>query len=98
MATTKALKKENEELRLEIGELQKKIDKMPEDISRRNDSHAVSMVEKETSVEFFSAKYDDLVVFKTNTITELKKIKSEVNDISKKCDKIANPLNCLKSI
>ncbi len=60
LATTKAFKKENEELRLDIGELQKKIDKIAEDISRRNDSHAVSMVLKETTVEF------------TNTITGLK--------------------------
>lgn len=105
MAATKAtLKKENEELRLEIGELQKKIDKITEDVSRRNEKsegthhgdHAASMLEKEKSVEFISAKYDELVVFKTNTITELKQIKSEVNVISKKCEKIANSIEQLE--
>ncbi|CAB4025117.1 Hypothetical predicted protein [Paramuricea clavata] len=44
------------------------------------------------SVEFISAKSDELVLFKTNTITELKQIKSEVNVISLKCEKIANSI------
>ena len=60
--TTKALKKENEELRQEIGEIQKKIDKIAEDISRRNEKseginvgdQVVSTLEKDKSVEFLS--------------------------------------------
>ncbi len=74
LATTKALKKENEELRLEIGELQKKFDKIADDISRRNDSHAVSMVEEETSVEFTSAKYDTLSYLKPTQLQSLKRL------------------------
>lgn len=99
MAATKALKKENEELRLEIGELQAKINKIAEDVSRRNEKsvgHAASMLEKEKSVDFLSAKYDELLLFKTNTINELKLIKSEVNVISKKCEKIANSIEQLE--
>mgnify|MGYP002804160038 FL=1 len=68
MATTKALKKENEELRQEISELQKKIDKIAHDISQRNKSEGnnvgdqvVCKLEKDNSVEFLSHKYDELV-------------------------------------
>ena len=72
--TTKALNKENEELCQEIGELQKKIDKIAEDISQRSEKseginfgdQAVSTIEKDKSVEFLSHKYE-LVSFKTNT-------------------------------
>ncbi|CAB4026788.1 Hypothetical predicted protein, partial [Paramuricea clavata] len=89
MAATKTLKKENAELRLEIDKLQSKINQISENISQRNvnsegthhSGHTASMLDKEKdkSVEFISAKYDKLVLFKTNTITELKQIKSEVN-------------------
>lgn len=104
MATTKALKKENEELRQEISELQKKIDKISVDISRRNEKsegihnggHVTNMLEQEKSLEFISAKYDELVLFRTNTITELNQIKSEVNVISQKCEKIANSIEQLE--
>ena len=103
MATTKALKKENEELRQEISELQKKINKIAEDISQRNKSEGINegdqaacTLEKDNSVEFLSHKYDELVLFKTNTISEAKQIKSEVIVLSKKCEKIANSIEQLE--
>jgi uncharacterized phage infection (PIP) family protein YhgE len=101
MAATKQLRKENEELRNDISELQKKLDKITEEMSKINDktdqiegSHVAK--DQEKSIQFVSDQYDDLVSFKNNTNTELKYIKSQVEIISTKCDKIAKAVDQLE--
>lgn len=95
MATAK-LKKENQLLREEIAELKEKLNKVIEDVSKSNAKtkqevgHVVLSPDKEKSVEYISNQYDDLVLFKDNTIKELKNFKSQVNTIAKKCDEITN--------
>ena len=52
--------------------------------------------DQEKSMQFVSDQYDDLVSFKNNTNTELKYIKSQVEIISTKCDKIAKAIDQLE--
>ena len=101
MAATKQLRKGNEELRNDISELQKKLDKVTEEMSKINDkidqiegSHVAK--DQEKSIQFVSDQYDNLVSFKNNTKTELKYIKSQVEIISTKCDKIAKAVDQLE--
>ncbi|CAB3985927.1 Hypothetical predicted protein [Paramuricea clavata] len=101
MAATKRLRKENEELRNDISELQKKPDKITEEMSKINDKtdqieggHVAK--DREKSIQFVSDQYDDLVSFKNNTNTDLKYIKSQVEIISTKCEKIAKAVDQLE--
>ncbi|CAB4006499.1 Hypothetical predicted protein, partial [Paramuricea clavata] len=100
MATAK-LRKENQQLREEIEELQGNLKQITADISKKNESlieqdgrHASqstkSTADKDKSLEFISAQNDDLILFKNNTMKELKHINQQVNIISKKCEVIAN--------
>jgi predicted nucleic acid-binding Zn-ribbon protein len=98
MAATKQLRKENEELRNDISELQQKLDKITEEMLKINDK--TDQIEgghvpkdQEKSIQFVSVQYDDLVSFKNNTNTELKYIKSQVEIISTKCEKIAKAID-----
>ena len=91
MATAK-LRKENQQLREEIEELQGNLKQITADISKKNESvieqdgrHA-SQSTKSTdkdikSLEFISAQNDDLILFKNNTMKELKHINQQVNII-----------------
>jgi methyl-accepting chemotaxis protein len=101
MAATKQLRKENEELQNDISKLQKKLDKITEEMLKINDKtdqieggHVAK--DQEKSIQFVSDQYDDLVSFKNNTNTELKYIKSQVEIISTKCDKIAKAIDQLE--
>ena len=46
--------------------------------------------DKDKFVQFISAQNDDLILFRNNTIMELKQINQKINAISKKCEDIAN--------
>jgi hypothetical protein len=69
------------------------------DISKKNESvieqdgrHAsqsTKSTDKDKSLEFISAHNDDLILFKNNTMKEIKHINQQVNIISKKCEVIA---------
>lgn len=51
-----------------------------------NHREALSPIKAE-SVEFVSAKYDDLAAFKKTAMEELQKIKSRLNEIFDVCDR-----------
>ncbi|CAB4034889.1 Hypothetical predicted protein, partial [Paramuricea clavata] len=84
----------------EIEELQGNLKKITADLSKNNESlieqdgrHAsqsTKSTDKDKSLEFISAQNDDLILFKNNTMKELKHINQQVNIISKKCEVIAN--------
>ena len=56
----------------------------------RHASQSTKSTDKDKSLEFISAQNDDLILFKNNTMKELKHINQQVNIISKKCEVIAN--------
>ena len=83
--TTAKLRKENQQLKLEIAELQKKLEKVTDEISQRSDMTDQNGLNarkpplspgKEKSVEYISDQYDELVSFKNNTLKVLKDMKS----------------------
>ena len=99
MATAK-LRKENQQLREEIEELQGNLNQITMKLSKENESsneqdggHASQSTEskdKDKFLQFISAQNDDLILFRNNTIKELKQINQKINVISKKCEDIAN--------
>ena len=101
MATAK-LRKENQQLREEIEELQGNLNQITMKLSKENESpneqdggHASQSTEskdKDKFLQFISAQNDDLILFRNNTIKELKQINQKINAISKKCEDIANAL------
>ena len=101
MATAK-LRKENQALRSEITALEERLDKITNEVSKKKVSMADSLTgqevnhatnrseaaDKTKSIEFISAQYDDIIVFKNNVIQDLKDMKKQVSMISKKCEAI----------
>jgi predicted nuclease with TOPRIM domain len=85
MATAK-LRKENQQLREEIEELQGNLKQITADLSKKNESlieqdgrHAsppTTSTDKDKSLEFIRAQNDDLILFKNNTMKELKHYRS----------------------
>ena len=49
--------------------------------------------DKTKSVEFVSAKYDDLIAFKTSGSKELEEIRARLDKISETCDRIQRSLD-----
>lgn len=100
MATTAKLRKENQDLRKEIAGLQEKLEKLTQEISSKSSimveqegNHASQPSNKDKSIEFISAQYDDIILFKNNAIKELNDIKKQVTTISKKCEVIATSIH-----
>ena len=100
--TTAKLRKENQQLKLDIAELQKKLEKVTDEISQRSDMtdqnglHARKLPlspGKEKSVEYISDQYDKLVSFKNNTLKVLKDMKSQLGNIESKCHKISEAVD-----
>ena len=97
---TGKLRKENQQLRAEIEELQGNLIQITMKLSKENESpneqdggHASQSTEskdKDKFLQFISAQNDDLILFRNNTIKELKQINKKINAISKKCSDIAN--------
>ena len=82
--TTAKLRKENQQLKLDIAELQKKLEKVTDEILQRSDMIDQNGLHtrkpplspgKEKSVEYISDQYDELVSFKNNTLKVLKDMK-----------------------
>lgn len=104
MATAK-LRKENQQLKLDIADLQKKLEKVTDEISQRSDMADQNGLHvrkpplspgKEKSVEYISDQYDELVSFKNNTLKVLKDMKSQLGNIESKCDKISEAVDQLE--
>ena len=100
--TTAKLRKENQQLKLDIAELQKKLEKVTDEISQRSDMTDQNGLHarkpplspgKEKSVEYISDQYDELVSFKNNTLKVLKDMKSQLGNIELKCDKISEAVD-----
>ena len=100
------LRKENQQLRNEIADLKKQLESLTvaignkgEDLAERaegNHGGEAQSSSKEESVEFISAKYDDLVAFKKNATEELQKIKSRLNAISDACDRLEKSIDAFE--
>ena len=94
MATAK-LRKENQQLREENKELQGNLNQITMKLSKENESPneqdgGHGSKDKDKFLQFISAQNDDLILFRNNTIKELKQINQKINAISKKCEDIAN--------
>ena len=99
---TAKLRKENQQLREEIADLQENLKQITANISKKNESlidqdgsHAsqsTKATDKDKSLELISAQNDDLILFKNNTMKELKHINQQVNIISNKFEVIANAI------
>lgn len=62
MAEVKALQKENQELKNEVGKLSKEFKELNVQLSKVPKPHAqTSKFEQEKSIEFLSKQYDDLI-------------------------------------
>ena len=100
--TTAKLRKENQQLKLDIAELQKKLEKVIDEILQRSDMIDQNGLHvrkpplspgKEKSVEYISDQYDELVSFKNNTLKVLKDMKSQLGNIESKCDKTSEAVD-----
>ncbi len=72
---------------------------MADSLTGQEVNHATNRSEaadKTKSIEFISAQYDDIIVFKNNVIQDLKDMKKHVSMISKKCEAIVTQLHNIR--
>ena len=92
MSGTKALKQENEALKLEIQRLHEQMVTLTERVDRRLASPEV----EPRDVQFLSDKYDDLLSFRKVVETELKQFKANLTSVADKVDKIAAAIDAVE--
>ena len=92
MSGTKALKQENEALKLEIQRLHEQMVTLTERVDRRLASPEV----EPRDVQFLSDKYDDLLSFRKVAETELKQFKANLTSVADKVDKIAAAIDAVE--
>ena len=106
MTGSDKLRKENQALRNEISYLQGKLEEISKDLA----ASKVEQVEdgghvagremspgREQSIEFISSRYDQLVAFKKEAMTQIKQLTARVKEISIKCEQIAKAINAFET-
>lgn len=105
MTGDQKLKKANQALKSELEDLRQQIQKLSEELTKKtehseqDDSHGAEFLSpgRSKSVEFVSAKYDELVAFKSYATEELQKINSRLNTISEACDRIEKAVDTFEA-
>lgn len=98
MTGSEKLRKENQSLRNEVVELKKQLEKLHQNLSKKDDhvEKSVMSPSRTASVEFVSDKYDELVTFKTKAQKELQEIKTRLNMIADKCQNISSAIDAME--
>lgn len=105
--TIKSLKKENDDLKIQIESLQKNFEKLQNMIesnmnsksSKQNDQNSSSQTQLhgfQNSLEFLSDKYDTLNAFEMEMKNELKKLNSRLTEITNKVNQVGDALEQLE--
>ena len=96
------LRKENQQMRNEVAELKKHLEKLSAEIGNRteesdraaaNHGGDSSPESKAKSVEFVPAQYDELQAFRKYASEEIKKMKLKLNSISDACDRLSKSID-----
>ena len=92
------LRKENEELTMELKQAKESLKQLSEDVSRNNQSREQDgacsvMRETEKSVEFLSDQYDQLNAFRNKAEKKLKEISEWLDNITYRCQAISDAID-----
>ena len=96
------LRKGNQQMRNEVAELKKHLEKLSAEIGNRteesdraaaNHGGDSSPESKAKSVEFVPAQYDELQAFRKYASEEIKKMKLKLNSISDACDRLSKSID-----
>ena len=104
MTGEKPLRKQNQALRKEIEDLRVEIAKITKDLkSSRTKKDGAGATEREMSpgrvrsVEFFSNQYDELLAFEESAMLRINQLTARVNEISIMCDNIAKAIDAFEA-
>lgn len=104
MTGEKPLRKQNQALRKEIEDLRVEIAKITKDLkSSRTKKDGAGATEREMSpgrvrsVEFFSNQYDELFAFEESAMLRINQLTARVNEISIMCDNIAKAIDAFEA-
>ena len=104
MSGEKPLRKQNQALRKEIEDLRVEIAKITKDLkSSRTKKDGAGATEREMSpgrvrsVEFFSNQYDELFAFEESAMLRINQLTARVNEISIMCDNIAKAIDAFEA-
>ena len=92
------LRKENEELTIELKQAKESLKQLSEDVSRNNQSREQDgacsvMRETEKSVEFLSDQYDQINAFRNKAKKKLKEISEWLDNITYRCQAISDAID-----
>ena len=104
MSGEKPLRKQNQALRKEIEDLRVEIAKITKDLKwSRTKKDGAGATEREMSpgrvrsVEFFSNQYDELFAFEESAMLRINQLTARVNEISIMCDNIAKAIDAFEA-
>lgn len=96
--TEKALKKENQALRLEVQKLSDEMKNLQESFNKISNGGQACNADRDasTSLQFLSDQYDDMDQFKRQALQQLKSLSSRLADISAKSDRISAAIDAMQ--